>query len=86
MKRKHDQFQQCDEGQTTVPLMCEIRVQGHLNESWSLWFDGLTITNSEDGQTVLRGGVEDHAALYGLLAQVRDLGLRLISVHVTTPP
>jgi hypothetical protein len=58
----------------------EIQVQGHLDNYWSDWFDGFVITHKEDGTTVLIGPVADQAALHGLLAKVRDLGLPLLSV------
>jgi hypothetical protein len=59
----------------------EIRVQGRISERWSEWFDGLTITHTDQDQTVLTGPVLDQAALYGLLAKLRDLGLALVSVN-----
>ncbi|HSK94832.1 MAG TPA: hypothetical protein VLA76_12355, partial [Candidatus Angelobacter sp.] len=58
----------------------ELRVKGHLDARWADWFDGLTLTLSRDGTTVIRGEVADQAALHGLLQTVRDLGLPLISV------
>jgi hypothetical protein len=58
----------------------DIRVKGHLDGSWSEWFDGLQITNSENGVAVLSGEIVDQAALHGVLVKVRDLGLPLISV------
>ena len=64
----------------------EIRLQGHLAARWADWFDGLTLTHEIDGTTVLRGSVTDQAALHGLLARVRDLGLPLIAVHRRTAP
>src|SRR5215208_416738 len=63
----------------------EIRVKGHLDESWSEWFDGLTITNLESGETVLRGEIVDQAALHGVLSKVRDLNLPLIAVSSAGP-
>lgn len=57
-----------------------ISVRGHLNPEWSAWFDDLTVTPQPDGSTLLVGQVADQAALHGLLAKVRDLGLPLISV------
>ena len=61
----------------------EIRLAGHLDNRWSDWFDGLTLTHDPDGTTVVRGPVVDQAALHGLLQKVRDLGLPLVSVlHV----
>ncbi len=58
-----------------------IRVKGYLDPQWSAWFDGLTITHAPDGDTLLCGPVVDQAALHGVLAKVRDLGLTLIAVH-----
>ncbi len=58
----------------------QIRVQGHLGSEWTGWFDGLTITLEDNGDTLLTGPVVDQAALYGLLRQVRDLGMPLVSV------
>jgi hypothetical protein len=58
----------------------EILVKGHLDGRWSEWFDGLTITNVENGDAVLSGEIVDQSALHGVLVKVRDLGLPLISV------
>ena len=58
----------------------EIRIRGHLDKKWADWFEGLTITLEEDGNTLLTGPVIDQAALHGLLKKVRDLGLPLVSV------
>ena len=58
----------------------EIRLQGHLDSRWSVWFDGLTVTNQPDGTTVISGLVADQAALHGLLRKARDVGLPLLSV------
>jgi hypothetical protein len=58
----------------------EIRTQGHIDERWSDWFDGMEVVQDSDGTTVIRCPALDQAALHGLLAKVRDLGLPLISV------
>jgi hypothetical protein len=58
----------------------EIRLQGHLGNRWTTWFDGLTLTNCSDGTATIRGIVVDQSALHGLLQKVRDLGMQLISV------
>ena len=58
----------------------EIRVEGHLDERWSEWLDGFVITHTEDGQTILIGPAGDQSALYGLIAKLRDLSIRLVSV------
>jgi hypothetical protein len=59
----------------------EIRLTGHLEARWAAWFDGLSLSQESDGTTVIRGSVIDQAALHGLLAKVRDLGLPLIAVR-----
>ncbi len=59
----------------------EIRVRGHLNGRWSGWFDGLEIADGPDGEAVLTGPIADQAALHGLLAKIRDLGLPLVAVN-----
>jgi hypothetical protein len=60
----------------------EIRVKGGLGQSWSDWFDGFSIAQT-DGETLLAGPVRDLAALYGLLDKMSALGLQLLSVTVT---
>jgi hypothetical protein len=67
------------------PEIFEIRLQGHLDTRWSDWFEGMTITQTEDGDTVLAGPVADQAALHGLLKKVRDLGLPLLSINPINP-
>ena len=59
----------------------EIRLQGHLDTRRASWFEGMTITLTEDGDTLLTGPVADQAALHGLLKKIRDLGLPLRSLH-----
>ena len=63
------------------PGFTEIRIKGHLDQRWADWFDGLTITLEENGDTLLTGQGVDQAALHGLLRKVRDLGLPLVSVN-----
>jgi hypothetical protein len=63
----------------------EIRLKGHLGSQWAEWFEGLTITLEENGDTLLTGQVVDQAALHGLLKKVRDLGLPLVSVSPVEP-
>jgi hypothetical protein len=59
----------------------QIRVKGNLDEKWSDWFDGFTITPQASDETLLTGLVADQCALHGLLAKIRDLGLPLLSVQ-----
>jgi hypothetical protein len=67
------------------PGRYEIRIEGHLEKRWADWFEGLTITALDNGETLLTGSVVDQAALYGLLRKVRDLGMPLLSVIHVAP-
>ena len=60
----------------------EVRVKGYVETAWSEWFEGLTVTHADGGDTVLSGTVADESALYGVLMKLSRLGLRLISVSV----
>ena len=62
------------------PMVYQIRIKGHLGNQWTDWFEGLTITLEDNGDTLLTGPVVDQAALHGLLKKVRDLGMPLLSV------
>jgi hypothetical protein len=66
-------------------VIYQIRLKGHLRREWTDWFEGLTITLEEGGDTLLTGPVMDQAALHGLLKKVRDLGLPLVSVCPVEP-
>ena len=57
-----------------------IRIRGHLAEHWAEWFDGMTITRLDNGETLIEGPVIDQAALHGMLNHIRDLGLPLLAV------
>jgi hypothetical protein len=65
---------------------CEIRVEGHLDERWSPWLEGLTISHgfSERGSplTTLSGALSDQSALHGALVRIRDIGIPMIAVTV----
>ena len=67
------------------PMVYQIRIKGHLDRQWTDWFEGLTITLEDDGDTLLTGPVTDQAALYGLLKKVRDLGIPLVSINRVEP-
>lgn len=60
----------------------QIRIKGHLRSRWKEWFEGLTITIEEDGNTLLTGSLIDQASLHGILKKVRDLGMPLLSVNI----
>lgn len=58
-----------------------IRIRSHMDDSWSTWFEGLTLRHEANGETVLLGVIKDQAALFGTLMKIRDLGLALIAVE-----
>lgn len=62
-------------------MYCRITLSGHLDDRWSAWFDGLSITRLETGESILAGQLTDQAALHGVLTKVRDLGLALVAVR-----
>ena len=68
-------------GEKLVMQKVEIRVKGQMDEHWSEWFQDFEILASEENETIMVGEVKDQAALYGLIAKMRDLGLALISVN-----
>lgn len=63
------------------PCIYEIRIEGELSDRWSDWFDGLVIHNEPNGETVLKGWINDQAALLGMLNKLQALNVALISVH-----
>jgi hypothetical protein len=67
------------------PAVYQIRIKGYLDNQWTDWFEGLTITLEQNGDTLITGPVVDQAALHGLLKKVRDLGMPLISVSPVEP-
>lgn len=63
------------------PILYQIIVDGHLEATWQDWFEGMTITNQENGDALISGHLPDQAALYGILNRISNLGLTLISVN-----
>jgi len=59
----------------------QIKIKGQLDTRWQDWFDGLTITLTDEGDTILSGVVVDQAALHGVLKRIHNLGLTLVSVN-----
>ena len=77
MLRDKKSFEEIDS-----PHQCfEIRLKGHVDQQWADWFEDLTITLEDNGDTLLAGFIVDQAALHGLLKKVRDLGIPLISIN-----
>ncbi len=62
-------------------IVYQFRIKGHLGQQWMNWFEGLTITLEEDGNTLLSGPVVDQSAMHGILKKIRDLGMPLLSVN-----
>lgn len=62
----------------------EIRLQGHLEARWLRRFEGLSIDQRPEGETVVVGEM-DQAALHGVLTIIRDLGMELILVRQIDP-
>ena len=71
-------------GRKPGPSWYEIRLQGRLDPRWADRFDQMSLTTA-DGLTLLTGPVVDQAALHGLLHQLRDIGLTLVSVGQVEP-
>ena len=67
------------------PARYAIRLNGHLDQRWADWFDGLSFTHDSDGTTLLAGPLADQAALHGVLNKIRDLGLPIISIQTLSP-
>jgi len=63
------------------PTVYELRLQGHLGNHWTDWFENAAIAPQDNGDTILTCTVRDQAALHGLLKRVRDLGMTLLSVN-----
>jgi len=72
---------------TPPPARYRIRIRGHVDPTWSTWFDRLTVSRADDGTSELTGPLVDQAELFGLLARLRDLGATLLLVeHLTAEP
>lgn len=65
----------------STSVFYRIRVKGHIGDSWSSWFEGMTIDHEESGESVLSGALVDETALHGVLMKIRDLGLPLVEVR-----
>ena len=64
-------------------MRCHIRIKGLLDPSWQDWFEGLEIVQEQGGTTLFLGVLEDQAALHGILAKIRGLGLDLLSFETS---
>jgi hypothetical protein len=81
MGSDHDRPASASAPGTPLGVRYAIRVEGLLDDHWSQWLDGMTISHEEGGVTRLAGPLTDQAALYGMLNKLRDLRLTLISVQ-----
>jgi len=85
-KKDRDMSNECNpKTDPRQPMIYQIRVRGHLGSQWTDWFEGLCVTLTENGDTLLTGPVADQAALHGLLRKVRDLGMPLLSINCVEP-
>jgi hypothetical protein len=66
---------------TEATVCYEIRVAGHLDDHWSPWLADLTVVHHPDGTSALTGPIADQAQLHGVLAAIRDLGVRLLALR-----
>ena len=66
--------------------MFEIRVKGHLDESWSDWLEGMEVMLEDNGEMILHGRIGDQAALMGVLIKLNDLNLTLLSLSEVNQP
>lgn len=64
------------------PLFYKIQVEGELDPMWQCEFEGMEMTCTGTGETQIRGQVPDQAALHAILARIRDLNLKLVSVRL----
>lgn len=72
---------------TNLPSLQEtyhIRIKGRLDLKWKDWFENFQIIQQQENETLLSGSVPDQAALHGVLAAIRDLGLQLVLVERIT--
>ena len=65
--------------------MYVIKVKGHIDETWSSWFEDMAINAgfTEDGtpMTTFTGQLDDQATLHGVIGRIRDINMPLISVY-----
>ena len=66
--------------------MYQIVIQGHIDDSWQSWFDGLHISRQDNGTTFITGPIADQAALHGYLKKIRNTGITLLSVNIVRQP
>jgi hypothetical protein len=83
MKSSHEERSTSGDGKRNInmPIRYHIRVRGHLDLSWSEWFEGMTITYELNGISDLFGTITDQAELIGVLTKIHNLNLEIISVN-----
>ena len=66
----------------STPLLYQIRINGHLDETWMIWFSPLVVLNEANGEATLTGAIRDQAELAGVLNRIFDLNLTLLAVNL----
>ena len=59
----------------------QVRVDGHLDPTWTAWLGATSLEHEPDGTTMLLLEDADQAALHGVLTKLRDLGVPLVSLE-----
>ena len=71
----------------STALVYQIRIKGHLDETWTGWFSPLVVVNEANGEAILTVEARDQAELAGVLNRIFDLNLTLLAVNrITDPP
>ncbi len=66
---------------SSYPQKYHIIIEGHLPERWNDWFEGMTVSNLENDRVLLRGCIQDQSELVGVINQLHNLNLTLVSIH-----
>ncbi len=63
------------------PRIYSIRIHNALHDRWKTWFDGMTVTRLDCGDTIIEGLIQDQSELVGIINQLHSLNLTLVSVN-----
>jgi hypothetical protein len=62
-----------------------IRIKNNIAPGWEVWFEGMKITHTDQGETILTGELVDQSAVFGLLEKIHSLNLNLLSIQKIDP-